>query len=184
MTEEELNEKWNMHDVVQKAIESAHVNPSPQTIKMIDNLNKKIDETAKISADFHNIVIEKLARIETSTLGVEEHLKQLNSKVATNVLRIADQDVKTAVLSNEFLRVLEKLNDSKAEIKEEGKKHTEIGKELELLRNLNTLITKHDAELFGEDGLVKWKDRAWGIFKVVSIIWVVTTFIIGLKLFN
>lgn len=123
-------------------------------------------------------------KLEVILGEIRDHLEKLNSKVATNVLKIAEQDKNTAVLYNEFSRVLEKVNDSRINIKEEGQKHAEIGKELELLRNLNTLITKHDQELFGEDGLVKWKDRAWGIFKVVSILWIVTTFIIGLKLFN
>ena len=34
----EFNEKWQMHKVVQEAITNAHVNPSPQTMKMFDEL--------------------------------------------------------------------------------------------------------------------------------------------------
>lgn len=42
--EQELNEKYNIHQVIQKAISSAHSEPSPYTIKMFDDIKGDIKE--------------------------------------------------------------------------------------------------------------------------------------------
>ena len=53
--EEELNQKYDIHQAVQKAIESAHSNPSPQTIKMFDELKTDIKE---MKGDIKDILIQ------------------------------------------------------------------------------------------------------------------------------
>lgn len=54
-TEESLDEKWKIHQIVQNAVESAHSNPSPQTIKMFDELNKDIKE---MKNDIKDVLIQ------------------------------------------------------------------------------------------------------------------------------
>lgn len=43
--EQELNEKWSVHNAVKSAIESAHNNPAPQTIKMFDEMRQDNKES-------------------------------------------------------------------------------------------------------------------------------------------
>ncbi len=51
MNEEELNEKWSVHKIIQEAINSAHTNPSPYTIKMFDEIKGDIKEMKNDTKD-------------------------------------------------------------------------------------------------------------------------------------
>ena len=56
--------------------------------------------------------------------------------------------------------------------------------------NITKIIDRNDSDLNGNDGLVKWRERLWGIFKITSILlipisavlgWLFTLFIKDLK---
>lgn len=73
---EELNDKWSIHQVVQKAIETAHTSPSPVTIKMLEEIKQTMDNNySKRELDEHFLDVTK--RFDTQ----DKLLTDLNSKV-------------------------------------------------------------------------------------------------------
>ena len=59
---EELNDKWKLHEVIQEALKTAHIAPSPETTQRLkvleahhnifmDKLDKMADQINKISID-------------------------------------------------------------------------------------------------------------------------------------
>lgn len=36
--EQQLNEKWDLHSIVAEAVKTAHAKPSPETLKLIENI--------------------------------------------------------------------------------------------------------------------------------------------------
>ena len=48
MNEEELLEKWQIHKVVQEAISKAHNEPSPETKKRLENIEKTLEKIVNL----------------------------------------------------------------------------------------------------------------------------------------
>ena len=78
MTEADLNDKWNIHDVVQEAVRTAHTEPSPETRERLmavevnqKNIVDNINELKKTTADQHK---ETLSAIEALSCRVEKAL--------------------------------------------------------------------------------------------------------------
>lgn len=54
MTEAELNEKYNIHNIIQESIAKAHPNPSPETLSRLDSIDKKMEDNySKRELDDH-----------------------------------------------------------------------------------------------------------------------------------
>lgn len=44
MSESELQEKWDIHKIITEAIEKAHTEPSPITLKKLETIEKKMED--------------------------------------------------------------------------------------------------------------------------------------------
>ncbi len=54
MTEEQINDKWGIHQVIQEAISKAHNTPAPETLKRLDDIQTKMnDNYSKRELDEH-----------------------------------------------------------------------------------------------------------------------------------
>lgn len=57
-----LNEKWEMHSVIQQAIKTAHQEPSPETRRRLqtleDNQNKFMDKLDNLGSKIENLSID------------------------------------------------------------------------------------------------------------------------------
>jgi hypothetical protein len=74
--EEELNNKWNMHQVMEEVLKAGHINPAPETIARLktleanhinfmekqDNIEEKIDKLTLIVATLPEKILEKTDR--------------------------------------------------------------------------------------------------------------------------
>jgi len=67
----ELNEKWDLHNLVKTAIETAHTTPSPETKKELDAL--------KIN---HNKIVEKLDNLEENLNKVKIQIAELPERLS------------------------------------------------------------------------------------------------------
>jgi hypothetical protein len=48
MSDEEFNKKWDVYNMVQKAIETAHTNSAPATIKKFEEIETTLKEIVDI----------------------------------------------------------------------------------------------------------------------------------------
>lgn len=84
---ENLDEKWSIHKVVQEAIEKAHITPAPETLKRLDELNKKMDDNySKRELDEHFIDMGK--RFDNQ----DKLLESLNTKVGVQNGRVTKSE--------------------------------------------------------------------------------------------
>jgi hypothetical protein len=82
MTDEEIqikefNSKWDIHHTIQQALESAHTNPSPKTLEMLNNNQKEMSDIKQILA----VQAEKHSQIESTLHEIKEIMIDTNEKV-------------------------------------------------------------------------------------------------------
>lgn len=77
MKTEEFNAKWNIHKVVQDAVEKAHSGPSPQTLSELANIKRDLAENDKA----HNLIMEKLDEFGEKLERIEIKLAELPDKI-------------------------------------------------------------------------------------------------------
>ena len=65
--EEQLNEKWTQHRLVQEAIEKAHSEPSPRTMEIIADLKEVISSNRAEYIDHFEKIDNKLETILIQT---------------------------------------------------------------------------------------------------------------------
>ena len=45
--------------------------------------------------------------------------------------------------------------------------------------NITKIIDRNDSDLNGDNGLVKWRERLWGVFKMTSILLIPVSIVLG-----
>ena len=70
-SEQEFNNKWNIHKTVQEAVKSAHLEPSPETKERLvalevnqKNIMDKLEEMNISNKEAHNGIVEMIVKIE------------------------------------------------------------------------------------------------------------------------
>jgi len=86
-TEEEINEKWSIHQIVQQAIATAHTTPAPQTIKMFDEMKadlKEIKEDVKSNLIQATKTNGRVSKAEEWSEKAQKVIEGLAEKVENN----------------------------------------------------------------------------------------------------
>jgi len=90
--EEKLNDKWGIRNVVQQAVETAHLTPAPKTVEMINGLKITLEEQAKkhveIEYNLRDIKENHLAHIEPDIVSLKSEINQIKvstEKMSTNM---------------------------------------------------------------------------------------------------
>ncbi len=72
MNEEKFNEKWNIHNMIQEAIHTAHTSPSAETRERLavlevnqDNMMEKLNEYQETNLSSHNSILEAVKSLES-----------------------------------------------------------------------------------------------------------------------
>ena len=109
--EEELNNKWNIHKVVQEAMRTAHIEPSPQTLLELSNLKKDMasnNEAHKLIMDKIDKFGEKLEQLSVDIAklpeaifekGDERYATKLSEKVVYGMVGVVVTGVLVALMT-------------------------------------------------------------------------------------
>lgn len=76
-TEKEFNKKWNLHKVVQEAVEKSHYSPSPQTLLELTNIKKDMASNNEV----HKIIMEKLDNFGEKLEAMRIQIAELPEKI-------------------------------------------------------------------------------------------------------
>ena len=77
MKESDLEKKWNIHRVVQEAVEKSHTSPSPQTLLELGNLKKDMAS----NNEAHITIMEKLDNFGEKLEEMRVQLAELPEKI-------------------------------------------------------------------------------------------------------
>ncbi len=116
------------------------------------------------------IDLEKFGEAMADLRNHTKALNKYNGQITRNADSIAKNNIEIARLYEQLTKAIVTDSDTKEMIKSQNDVIMSMKTSLEETANLNEMLKRHDEALFDKkDGIIPWKDRAWGMFKIISI---------------